>query len=239
VLVDEEDAVAAQRLLAGLGYDAPVPEDGRVRGKHMPVASCRRDGLTISVEVHTNLFAPLDAESLTLREAGGPALAFDIDGAPAQTLAREDMLWHLARHMVTFDQPLRLISAVDVRAFARRYAEEIDWPRLRREHPGVMDTLAMLHHLNPFDAAFLSAASLTPGSPPGGVGEDYEGWPRAGYRAARRTGHVAGIVTRTLRPSEWWLRLYYGCGRRRPAAWYRWIVHPLYLARWAATRLRA
>jgi hypothetical protein len=238
VLVHQRDAVPTQRLLGELGYDAPVPDDGRVRGKHLPVASCRREGLTVSVEVHTNLFAPLDAESLTLGEASGSPLEFAIDGTAAATLGREDMLWHLARHMVTFDQSLRLISAVDVRAVARRYATEIDWRELRRAHPGVMDSLAMLHHLNAFDAEFLAAADLEPGLRPGGVGEDYDGWPRAAYHAARRTGDAAGIVVRTLRPSEWWLRLYYGCGRRRPAVWYRWIVHPLYLARWAATRLR-
>ncbi|RMF02595.1 MAG: hypothetical protein D6768_07875, partial [Chloroflexi bacterium] len=100
LLVSPADARRAQTLLAQLGFTAPLPPPGApLPDKHLTPATRADAGLTVTVELHTNLFHAFERASFTLADACGPPLVFSVNGVAAQTLGPEDMLWHLCRHI--------------------------------------------------------------------------------------------------------------------------------------------
>lgn len=237
LLVKKADACRAQSLLAELGFDAPLPRGPKLPDKHLLAAKRKTDGLSISVEIHHNLFGAGFPASLDLETLTGPPLAFNLNGITAYTLGYEDMLWHLCCHATQIiTQPLRLIWVADIVGFAERFAAEIDWDRIARQYPLVLSTLEQFHPLIPLSERLQTAAALKVDHRPEGVGDDFQGWPRYAL-AQQRHKNRRQILKDSFWPSEWWLCLYYGLRSRAALAWYRWIGHPLRLARWIGTLL--
>ena len=151
--------------------------------------------------------------------------------AYGHTLCYEDMLGHVCLHMISHVNVwdyARLIWVADLVSLAERFASEIDWARVRRDTPAVLDTLSLLHFSTPLSDDLLSQASIRVGRAPRGIGLDYQGWPRVQGKRWREVG-FRQVLRYTLLPSEWWLRLRYKLGSTRPLFWYRWVRHPLYV----------
>jgi hypothetical protein len=158
-------------------------------------------------------------------------MPFSLDGLTAHTLCYEDMLGHVCLHMISHVNVwdyARLIWVADLVSLAERFASEIDWERVRRNTPAVLDTLSLLHHSTPLSADLLSQAGVKIGRAPQGIGLDYRGWPRVQGKQWRDRG-TRQVLADTLLPSEWWLRLRYKLGSSRPLFWYRWVRHPLHI----------
>ena len=233
LLVHSANARRAQQILAGLGFDAPLPV-GSLPGKHLPTASCRRDGLLVSVELHHNLFSARSPVSFTLADMTASPRSFDLNGLTAYTLPDPEMLWHLTEHLRIVAQPFRLIWLADIVGLAERFAAEIDWERVRRQYPVAFSALALFHFVTPLSDSLRRAAGVTPGLPPPGVGLGFEGWPHSSIAGQRAAGKSYGrILANTFWPSEWWLRLYYGLGAEGTILWQRWLGHPLQVLAWA------
>jgi hypothetical protein len=274
ILVPESEVWRAQRTLAELGFDAPLPSGTVFPHRHLSTARLRTQGLSIEVEIHHQLFSDyfdnalayahsmllpvlgpiaarqplgrkgvLSGRVLETGGAGGdsaladidgltiPPLPFELSGQTAYTLGYEDMLWHLCRHLtshVNAWESGRLIWVADIVSFAERFIAEIDWERIRHQHPAVLDTLSLLHFMTPLSDELLREASIRIGHMPRGIGVDYEGWPRTRRVDWRERGYQR-VLRDTLCPSEWWLRLRYMLGSARPLFWYRWVRHPLYI----------
>jgi hypothetical protein len=154
------------------------------------------------------------------------------DGVSAYTLGCEDTLaylcWHLTSHVNVWDFG-RLIWTADVVSFAERFAERIDWERVRREHPSVLDTLSLLHCATPLSEELLTRARVPIGPQPQGIGLEYRGWPRIPAAGWRNAGYRR-VLRDTLLPPEWWLRLRYRRGSAGSLFWCRWLRHPLHVA---------
>jgi hypothetical protein len=158
-------------------------------------------------------------------------LPFSLDGLTVHTLGYEDMLGHVCQHLISHVNVwdyARLIWMADLVSLAERFASEIDWARVRRTTPAVLDTLSLLHFSTPLSDQLLSQASIKIGRAPRGIGQDYQGWPRVRGMLWRRRG-LRRVLRDTLFPSEWWLRLRYGLGSTRSLFWYRWVRHPLHI----------
>jgi len=248
ILVPASEVWRAQQALAGLGFDVPLPTGPASSHRHLAAATLHTEGLAISVEIHHRLFsdyfdnarAYLASRMLpvarpgtqvkiaeTLADLTVPPRSFALGDLTAYTLGYEDMLGHLCRHLTSHVNVWdfgRLIWVADIVSFSERFVMEIDWERMRRRHPDVLDTLSLLHFMTPLSDTLLSQAGIQIGRAPQGVGMEYQGWPRIrserGCRQALRD---------TLFPSEWWLRLRYQLGSRRPLFWYRWVRHPLHI----------
>lgn len=232
LLVRQVDACRAQSLLADLGFDAPLPRSERLPGKHLPAATLTTEGLSISVEVHHNLFNRGFPASLDIETMQGEPLPFQIDDFTAFTLGYEEMLWHLCCHATQpVGQILRLIWVVDVVGFAERFAAEIDWTIVARRYPVILSTLTQFHFLTPLSETLQRAAGLKVGPPPKGIGQDFQGWPRYPL-AQQRHKSYRQLIADSFWPSEWWLGLYYGLRRRPARLWYRWVGHPLRVMGW-------
>lgn len=233
LLVSPTDARRAQQLLAQLGFAAPLPPPGTpLPDKHLTPATRADAGLTVTVELHTNLFHAFDRASFTLVNASGPPLAFSVNGVAAQTLGPEDMLWHLCRHIAyhaSIWEPIRLIWVADLVGFAEEFAAQIDWSQVARRYPPVLNMLSLFHFVTPLPAELRARTPLNIEHSPQGVGQEFDGWPRHRWAELRRHNSVAHILRDTFFPSEWWLRLHYGLNSAQPLFWYRWLRHPLYV----------
>jgi hypothetical protein len=154
-----------------------------------------------------------------------------VDGLAAYTLCYEDMLGHVCLHLISHVNVwdyARLIWVADLVSLAERFASEIDWERVRRDTPAVLNTLSLLHFSTPLSDRLLDQARIRIGHAPQGIGLDFRGWPRVQGRHWRERG-IRQVLADTLFPSEWWLRLRYKLGSTRPLVWYRWVRHPLYI----------
>jgi hypothetical protein len=195
-------------------------------------AKLKTAGLSVSVEIHHNLFSRGFPASLEIETLTSPPLAFNLNGVTAYTLGYEDMLWHLCCHAIgIIYQPLRLIWVADIVGFAKCFANEINWERIACQYPLVLSTLEQFHHLTPLSETLQQAASLNVGRIPKGIGQEFQGWPRYALAQQRPKSHWR-IIQDSFWPSEWWLCLYYGLRSHSALVWYRWVRHPLRILGW-------
>jgi hypothetical protein len=160
-----------------------------------------------------------------------PPLPFLLGEMKAYTLGYEDMLGHLCLHLTSHVNMVdfaRLIWVADIVSFAERFVSAIDWERVQRQSPFVLDTLSLLHCTTPLSDELLSAAPIKIGPAPEGIGVEYQGWPQTWGKGWRSNGYCR-VLRDTLFPSEWWLRMRYQLGSTRPLFWYRWLHHPFYI----------
>lgn len=248
ILVPPAEVWRAQRLLASLGFNAPLPTSSALPHRHLAAATRQVDGLPVQVELHHQLASDyfssawLYVRSALFKAGGtgrapglqglaGPPCTFSVQGETAYTLGYEDMLCHLSQHLVSHVNAWdfgRLIWVADIVSWAERFVAEIDWEQLRRRCPAVLGTLSLLHWMTPLSQAVLGAAGVQLGRAPDGIGLEFQGWPRLPRAGWPARGY--GRVWRdTFFPSEWWLRLRYAAGSARSLFWYRWVRHPLYI----------
>jgi hypothetical protein len=169
--------------------------------------------------------------SMALDGPTGPPYPFALGDLTAYTLNNEDMLWHLCQHLISHVNVWdfgRLIWVADVVSFAERFASEIDWERIRRRCPAILNTLSLLHFMTPLSDELLSKAPIEIGHAPRQIGMEYQGWPKV-QPVRWREGGYRHVLCATLFPSEWWLRLRYKLGSTHSLFWCRWVRHPLHI----------
>jgi hypothetical protein len=237
-------------VLTGLGFDAPLPPGSTLPSRHLPGATLRAEGLVVQVEVHHRLLSnyfddvvsyarasilPARRGPRPQKERSGMIAAtiapqsFVLDGMTAYTLSYEDTLQHLCRHLTSHVNVwdfCRLIWVADVVSLAEKFGPQIDWARVRRQCPEVLDVLSLFHCMTPLSDELLDQSGVEIGRAPEGIGVEYRGWPRP---ATERRQGWRRVLRDTLVPSEWWLRLRYKLGSTRPLFWSRWVRHPLYV----------
>jgi hypothetical protein len=233
LLVKQPDQLCAQAILSTLGYQLD-PDQARVTPAdhhHLPGVMRKEEGLSVSVEVHHDLFPPTRYyHSLSYGDLIVRALPFDINGVTAYTLGYEDMLWHIYRHAVgppLLASPIRYIWIADLVSLVEKFLDQIDWELVKRQYPQVWNILPLLHPLTPWSEAVLSKLRLEVSKAPQGVGEDYRGWPRRRDALNRRQ-----LLQDTFSPSEWWLRLFYGVSGGGSWVWHRYVRHPFHILEW-------
>jgi hypothetical protein len=244
ILVPTSDLWQAQRLLADLGFDAPLPPSSILPPRHLS-AVMHTEGLAVQVEIHHRLLSDYFDDAVAYvrsrlsttkripqkRRSNGLAIIshpFTLVDMTAHTLGYEDTLQHLCRHLASHVNVwdfARLIWVADVVSLAERFASKIDWDRVQHQYPVILNMLSLFHFMTPLSDELLSRAGVKIGRAPQGIGVEYVGWPRLqeDQRGWRR------VLRDTLLPSEWWLRLRYKLSSTHSLFWYRWVRHPLYV----------
>lgn len=233
LLVRRADVPRAREVLADLGFQG-APSQGRF-DKSLPTLGGYIEGVWVGIELHDNLFERGYGASYAFEDLSQP-LTFPLgaSGQTAQTLSYEDTLWHLCEHLrfhTTVFLPWRLIWVVDIAGMLERFADRLDWDYLIQKRRTTFDILPLVHALLPLPAGI---AAPIPQSIPKivGVGEDFQGWPRASLAAQRAKGW-RGILRDTLWPSEWWLRLHRGVPPTKPIVGAR-LGHWLEIVQWVS-----
>ena len=114
---------------------------------------------------------------------------------------------------------LRLIWIADILSFSDRFVHEIDWTRVARRYPFVMNALPLIHCLVPLPELVRQRSGVTLVSPPGGLGEAYQGWPETKALVWDGVSGRLQFLKRSLFPPEWWLRFCYEAGTGRVRLW--------------------
>lgn len=241
ILVRKGDALRAQMKLIDLGFNAKLPQSmDEQKIHHLPIAQRVEDGLTESVEVHYRLL-PYAAHTVHYEDVSAGAIPFSVNGATAQTLNHEDMLWHIYRHsfaLPLIEQPIRLIWVADFVSLVEKYVDEIEWEKLKRKYPQVWHVLPIFHFLTPWSEKVLNTLNLEIDPLPKGAGQTFQGWPQSSLNVQRYKG-MRRFLGETFWPSEWWTQLYYGVDRRSLSWWWtRLLRHPLHIASWVLQYLQ-
>jgi hypothetical protein len=234
LLVAAEQAPQLHAIAGRLGFHAVPEPEFLASDKHFPALVREEGGITLSLEIHTQLYDSLwRKQPAPTAELLARARPFTLDGQPAWSLALEDMLGHIYQHMVI--EEIRWIGVADLLGLAGRYQAQIDWARVRREYPFVLAGLSVLGTLTPLPQGLAERLNLPRGTVPRDAGEDWQGWPRLAFGRWRQHGALR-FFQHTLWPSHWWQRLYYGVAIDRPLLWTRTIRHPLHVLRMALRR---
>lgn len=206
LLVSKTDAQRGQTLLAELGFQAAMPGESEpaFAHRHMPMVERQVEGMPLCIELHHALgFDQLPANEFeALRPA---AIPLGLDGIQAFTLSATDLLAHTYYHM--FDAPQHrpnLIWIADMISLVEQFHDRIDWDRLPSQ---VYNALATIDWLVPFEGLpqIKGTRSSVPLSPDERVAH-LRGWPFS----VSSSQDLIENAFKTLLPSTWWLRLYYG-----------------------------
>lgn len=229
LLVDARQAAAAQAVLRRLGFNAPatVPDVRLLEHHHLPAATRESEGVAVQVEIHHDALSRDWRDSLTLQTLSVPPRAFTFDGRDAHALGHVDMLRHIAHHCADRGPGFRLIWVADLVGYAQRYHAEIDWEKLRIDHPFVSNALSLMHFVTPLPPLLTDLQPTMDRAAPTGVGQSCKSLEM--ILQGGRT--VSDVLRDLLYPSDWWLRLYYGVDPRLSLLWCRWVQHPAHVVR--------
>ena len=155
VLVPEPEAMTAWHLLRRFGF-SPSGRGVGPAHHHLQGMSRTVDGATITIELHTNLFArtPFVAP-LRYQDLCRASQPFDWGGLTLRTLGHEDMLWHVYAHAFVinvFCRGIRLISVADVIHATEAWVDALDWHDLDRRYRRMVHALALVDHLTPWSS---------------------------------------------------------------------------------------
>ena len=211
LLVAENQLDTAQNILLELGYRPEQEHDIPDDYYHLVPMQQTVDGLQVTLEVHHNLL-PFTGQypPWPLEKSSATALEFELDDSTAYTLSLEETLWYVYLHGFQAPlsyEPFRFVHVADLITLVERFAATIDWQRVNRETPTLLNVLASLHHLTPFSDKVVHQLQLAVKNRPGAVGEPYRGWP---LRTADSITNLPQLLRDTLWPGQWWLQIYYG-----------------------------
>jgi hypothetical protein len=234
ILVRAEDVYRAYALLPEIGFTPPPSPHHGLGPDHHHLTAIKRhtDGFSVSVEVHHALHLNERGDPLRYEAYAPTAQSFTLGGLTAQTLGREETLWHIYRHafcMPVVYEPMRLIWAADLISLVEAWVDTMDWERVRRQYRPAWNVLPLLHSLSPWSARVLERLTLPVERLPADAGALYQGWPRFTLAEQQSKG-LGGILRDSVFPSPWWLRAYYGEGPSRLGYWRAWFAHQRWLA---------
>jgi hypothetical protein len=203
VLVPEREAQRATQVLSRLGFCAGGPSVGSSH-HHLQAMSKTVDGATITIEVHTELFARTPfVKPLRYQDLCRASQSFDWGGLTHRTLGREDMLWHVYAHAFVinvFCREVRLISVADLMHATEAWLDLVDWDDITRRYPRMVRALPFIHQL-----------TRTPGSVRP-IAAPFQWW--------------GALHPDVIWPSEWWFGMRYGIRGPLDWMWYRCLGHP-------------
>lgn len=231
VLVAPQDAVAALTVLSELGFEGFDPSAiPRGQHHHLPGVSARRDGFAVAVEVHTDALSHDQPERMPLASVRHALRRVTVADRSVLALGYDDMLRHVAAHLLEPGRETRLINVVDLVEWAAMHDTAIDWTRLGHDSPRTVVTLSLMHYLTGLPDAL---ARLRPTAPaPAGVGENVPMLSSLEWRLAA----LPATLTQLLYPSPWWMHGFYGVPPERSLAGVRWSRHAPRAARWLVRR---
>lgn len=233
ILVSPEQAVAALTTLRELGFEGFDP--GRMpRGghHHLPGVSAVREGFAVAVEVHTDALSHDQPQRMRLASVRAALRRVSIGGREVAALGVDDMMRHLAAHLLEPARETRLINVVDLVEWAAQHAAAIDWARLERESRRTVVTLQLMHYLTGLPEPLAWARPTVPAPP--GVGQNIPMLSSLDW-SPRRLPTTLGAL---LFPSPWWMHGFYGVPPGTSLETTRWTRHAPRMAAWALRRMR-
>jgi hypothetical protein len=148
LLIHKRDLERAREILLGIGFSTTTaPSDFQFRHHHLPALFLQAEGELVIVELHHDALSGDVRESITLDNLREDPLSFPMGAMIARTLGYIDSLHHLCRHGFEPSEYVRLIHVADILRYANKYADRIDWQRIREELPFIVNTIQCLGYV--------------------------------------------------------------------------------------------
>ena len=235
LLFDRADVEKAQNLLIQNGFSQavmPIPED------HFHLLPLFRDvgNTKICIEIHRGLYPDCppyypDVDFENLLKTGR---SFIIGTTEVKTMSDEEMLFYLFQHafrMPLTYEPYKLINLADIVGFIEQNVHKLDWDRIMGISPLFYRALPLIHHLVPLPSELMARYPADVMQVPPGAGEPYQGWPRLRFSGLQGRERWS-LLRKTIFPSEWWCRLYYGADTAAKLRRCRLFSHPRHVLWW-------
>ena len=236
ILVAGDKALAAQQALREIGYNAGDRKQGYLYDHHhLPVATCKKNGLTIQVEIHHNALSGDVGSDMTFDQVANHIIPMNVNGNTCYTLGHIDMIKHLCHHTFEPCDRIKLGAVADIYSYTRKFFHEIDWQWIKQNQPFSINTLRCLHYLTPLPE-ILAAEIIAPTAPaPKNVGE---GFPTLSS-TMNSNRSFKDKLRRLFFCSDWWRHIYYVTPPENSLIWVKITRHPLTILRWFARRFVA
>jgi hypothetical protein len=233
ILISGAERKEAQRALADAGFMTTMPYTGHLRHHHhLPPMVRGANGSKVMVELHTQGLSRDHSLVITNDNLAGPRYQFEINGVEFNTLGHIDHLILLTRHTFSRRLEIRLLGIMDILRYCSRYFDEIDWRRIQKQHPFILNTLRCLYPVTGIPEQLKSVVPQIT-SIPSGIGEGM--MPLTEIRS-RRLGFWTKLKYLFL-PSEWWTHIFYNVPPEKSLLTVRFFYHPMRLLRWLRLRL--
>jgi len=238
LLVATEQENTAAECLREIGFHLPdMHESKYMRDMHqLPNATKTVNGFTVSIELHHDAYT---------RETKGhmyfPSAQTDLQEVKWQdlsfkTLEDVKMLHQVCRHMESLHPGalLKLINVMDVIGHSERVLNNGNWHRVEQEYPHVINSLRCLHVYTPLPESLQQAVGKLSDQPVKNTGE-IMGSLRSSILSKNKP--LKQRLKLLLRPSDWWLHLYYNVDPERSLFMVKFFRHPLRVSLWLWRRV--
>ncbi len=233
LLVAPDQAKAAADLLLHLGYSMPHGAHRfNHRPHHLPMLQKKVQGMTVTVEIHTDLRHRDSTSSMTIHDLIEQPQIFQCGELRIKAMGHIDMLRHLCRHSFSASTQLRLIHLYDVMAYAIKFHDRIDWQRLGQQFPYVINGIRCIHFILPCPGPLTDIVRPPVCRPPGHCGESM----RPLSKIVRKGRPWSTLFKELFLPSPWWKHAYYGIPPEDSLGRCHWLTHPLMVGRWLSLR---
>lgn len=234
LFVRKAEADHAQNLLITKGFvqkPAIIPADHF----HLPPLFYRVGGTSVCIEIHRGLYPhcpPFHAQP-PFDHLFDTGKTFTIGNTEATTFSDRETLPYLYRHALhsplTYE-PFKLINIADIIGFTEAHYTTLNWRQMGADCPLLITALPLLGHIVSWDkekvGGWLMPKNFYAPAP-------YAGWPLKRWKACKVEGITFfQILRRTLLPSRWWLKLYYGAASTAQELCCLLWKHPRHLCWW-------
>ena len=233
LLLPAEEVDRAAALLQKIGFVMPHGlHRYDHRPHHLPVLEKKVAGLLVSVELHRDVMHRDSRHSMTMADTEDSPQSFVCAGQNLQAFNHTDMLRHLCVHSFSPSRELRLIHLYDIMAYAKKFANQINWLQLRAEYPYVINGIRCIHFLLPCPEVVAREVDPSECAVPAGCGEVMQ--PLS--KIMRRGKTCTEIWQELFCPSPWWKHAYYGISPERSLLRCHLLTHPAQVCRWLTQR---
>lgn len=236
LLLKKDDVPAALDLLTAAGFHSHTLRASRTSNllpSELKLDSPLTAGVCVQVELHSPSAQDHTREEFKSLEfiRPLPRVGNAIFVSDALNTLRY-LSRHLRRHLfaATSSKPLPLKWMADMVSLVEQNANSLDWDFLQRLDPILLNQLEVIYSLTPLPEPLKPVLPIQQTAPPKGINQYPGGWPQQAFSRWRHVGLFQFLLRTFSPPSEWWLRLYYGIGRRA-VFWYGRVVYPLQIAR--------
>ncbi|MDJ0957163.1 MAG: nucleotidyltransferase family protein [Arenicellales bacterium] len=228
ILVAPGQATQAQQLLRDAGFDTQMAFTGYLKKHHhLPAATRRIDQELVMVELHTQALSPDMRTPIDWDRLSESKRPFTIDEQRFYTLGHLDMLRHLCLHTFTRIEKVRLIGVVDMIRYATVYKDEIDWDRVKRDYPFVLNAFRCLQLLVSLPTELRELAP-----PPAKQMSDVGKGMVPLQDTIRTTEGIATKLKQLLWPPQWWTHVFYNVPPEKSLFFVRIVKHPALVLNW-------
>jgi hypothetical protein len=218
ILVDQERNDDVHKILLELGVSSKKPTTARELGCHQwPIAYVWYEGLKFDLEIHTRVLSRRIGGYGVMSQYLPTLVPFEVDGQTRHALSHEDFIITQLYRFKHLTEIFRLIDIADIAGYLERYADQMDWDGIYRQHAWIQHCLAAIDCVTPLSEK-VKASTRMPNHLDGmefDLSEHpYGGLPVNRYLKARGLQPKIPLPKRilnTLAPSRWWMTLVYGC----------------------------